>query len=178
MDGTALSWNNLYYESRGKILGEDGKTYAVSDRQINGDCIGRRFLLEGEPVTFEPFSNGKFLEARSVVRPWAETGESAGYGLSTYRETCEVMYNDGPGKKDKRYLLRELGGHLNFTPKNHEHFAVGQIVEVGLSPNPNPKGPWRAVHIRRVCDSREEYNTLPPEKRRARPSYASLGRTR
>jgi len=171
MKGVATAWSNEDVLSKGKILGEDGKTYAVIDREIHGDCIGRRFMVVGETVIFDPFRRKRtFLVGQNVIRPSA----LANVGLSTYRETCEVLYNEGQGARDKRCLLRELGGHLIFRPKNHAHLIPGQIVEVGLRANPNPKGPWIAVHIRQVCSNWDEYNTLPAEKRRARPSYRSL----
>src|SRR5580704_10719317 len=104
MTGTALSWLNEFYKSFGFIRGEDGKRYWASDREIHNDCIGRRYLVNSEPVIFDPGldSAGRQI-ARDVVRPWAETGEGKkGFGLSCYREACEVIYNDGPGQNDKR----------------------------------------------------------------------------
>ena len=154
----------------------------MSDRDIRNDCLGRRYFeAAGELVEFTPGTDKRTGEwaAFDVIRPWQETGMTdtgvkKGFGLSCYREHCVVLYNDGQGIKDKRFLLRMIGGHLYFDAKNHAHLMPGQVVEVGLKPNPNPTGVWKAVHIRHLADSEEEYYAMSTEERRARPSPNSV----
>jgi len=127
----------------GDIQSEDGNRYKViTSKDIQPDCIGRRYLVESEPVEFES-SNTIRRIAKNIIRPSAEKKIIP----SSHRELCVVI--------DENMLMRSVGGRLTTEFGALDGIAPDSIVECGVKKSAGHTM-WMATEIRFVAASENE----------------------
>ena len=141
--GTVTRFIQGWDHVSGDIQSEDGDRYKViTSRDIQPDCIGRRYLVESESVEFES-SNTIRRIANNIIRPSAEKKIIP----SLHRELCVVI--------DENMLMRSLGGRLTTEFGSLDGIAPDSIVECGVKKSAGHTM-WMATDIRFIATSESE----------------------
>ena len=142
LNGTVVTFIQRFDSVGGKIRIENDDWYKViSSKDISPDCIGRRFLIPGEPVTFQAKSTGRI--ATNIVRPFAEKSIIP----SNHRELAIVI--------DENFLMRRFGGRLVADRGALDGIPPDSIVSCGVTKSAGHTM-WRAVDVRHVAASESE----------------------
>jgi cold shock CspA family protein len=126
----------------GVIRDDTGKRYIAVESQIEPDCYGRRFLICGERITFEPVHDDRGAHAENV-----RIDRVCDYDIQ-YREVCRVTSWNGTFG----FAARETGGFL-FIHQNQivteGTLAPGVYIRVKpVPPQPLKKGwSWEGDEI-------------------------------
>jgi hypothetical protein len=148
MDGIVIRWEEAEF-SNGTIEDQHGNWFRVRGETIEADSIGRRYLVIGEPASFDEgpvhvTQKGKQIRtAINIRRPFKE-----GPDPRTHREVCEV--------RDENWLARMKGGLLGIQRSDGLELYAGQVVRCGVEP-PTQGTTWRAVNIEVI---HEDANTF------------------
>jgi cold shock CspA family protein len=159
MNGFVQYWNPV--GQFGIIKADDGNTYLAPAKEVDEDEVGRRFLIDGEAVSFDARTddNGHKLSARAVSFDAREAVDT-----NDYHETCTIRKIGRRRDTFFGWLNRPCGSSLYFHSSDiittgEETLHVGSQVWCKVRRNKDAAAKcWAAYDIEIICENGETTN--------------------
>jgi hypothetical protein len=161
LDGVVQFWKEVDATRAYGHIACDGRIFHCNALAIRPDNLFRRYLVEGEPVSFIPCAErpGRRPQADDVERKWAEVGD-----IESHREVCIVL-ND-------KFLLRRFGGWL-FIPqatKRRLNLKPEMVVECGIiAPEFGRNAVARQIEV--LANSEDQWLAYEAQKAALKQTY-------